>query len=104
MKNGTPKYNLFSPNGHHNTWMRTWPFQKWQWNGLLRLVKIYLTCAALLYAAWGGSHMVCKISLVLTGDFKVSITNQMEDARKTMGRELEEMRQSIDQTQMCHDC
>jgi hypothetical protein len=56
--------------------MHTWPFQKWQWNGLLSLVRFYLTCAASLYAAWGGSHMVCKISLALTGDFKVSITNQ----------------------------
>jgi hypothetical protein len=51
------------------------PEKKWQWNGLLSLVRLYLTCAASLYAVWGGSHMVCEISLALPGNFKVSIAN-----------------------------
>jgi hypothetical protein len=47
---------------------------KWHVNGMLSLVNFFPTCNILLYAVWGGSHMVCRTSLALTGAFKVSVT------------------------------
>jgi hypothetical protein len=63
--------------GPNNTLMPTLPQLKWLVNGMSSLVRIYLSCAAWMYGAWGGSHMVCEISLVLIGDFEVSVTNKM---------------------------
>jgi hypothetical protein len=56
--------------------MLTLPWLKRIVNGMLSLVSFFLSCAALLYAVRGGSHMVCTICLALTGDFKVSFANQ----------------------------
>jgi hypothetical protein len=50
--------------------MLTLPRLKWLVNGMLSLVSFFLSCAASLHAMWGGSHMVCAISLALTGDLK----------------------------------
>jgi hypothetical protein len=55
----------------------TLPWLRWLVNGMLSLVSFFLSCAASLYAVWGGGHMVCAISLALNGDLKVSFTNQM---------------------------
>jgi hypothetical protein len=63
--------------GPSNTLTPTSPRLKWLVNRMLSLVRVYLTSAAPLNAACGGSHMVCKISLALTGDYKVSVTNQI---------------------------
>jgi hypothetical protein len=43
---------------------------------MLSRVSFFPSCAASLYAVWGGGHMVCAISLALTGDFKVSFTKK----------------------------
>jgi hypothetical protein len=59
-----------------HSWMPILLPLKWHVNGMLSLVNFFPTCDILLYAVWGGSHMVYRTSLVvaLTGDFKVSVT------------------------------
>jgi hypothetical protein len=54
-KNDNPKNANVYSGGLSNTWMHTWPLQKWQWNRMWNLDEFIQSWAALLYALSAGS-------------------------------------------------
>jgi hypothetical protein len=66
MKYGKTKCDSLSQIGHHGKWMRTWPFQKWQWNGMLNLDESfpflgYISVWGVGWESYGKALVGCSV-------------------------------------------
>ena len=77
---------LQSLDGLSPTWMHTWPLRQWLVSGSLNLDDFFSSCAAVLYALWGGRHTVWQVSLVYNRCRKISVTDWIRMMHPHFGR------------------